>query len=289
MKNKYVTFGLLAAALYALSAPFSKLLLDYFSPTMMSSLLYLGAGLGMIIVTLFQKKRIDDKPFSKNDIPLLALMVTLDIVASILLMLGLKSAQAENVSLLSNFEIVATSLIAFLAFREKISNKLWLAVILITLSAVVLSIQDPTAFEFSAGSLCVVGAASCWGLENNIMRKLSSSDPYRIVITKSLGSGIGSLLISFVLHEMSFSWGYASLALLLGFVSFGLSVLFYVKAQKGLGAARTGALFAAAPFIGVIVSILVFWDLPSYMFFIALPIMVGGVLLAIKDSLKASN
>ena len=185
-------------------------------------------------------------------------MVALDIAAPIFLMYGLTKTTSANASLLNNFEIVATSLIALLIFKESISKRLWGAISLITISSIILSVEDISSFSFSFGSIFVLLACVCWGLENNCTRKLSVKDPLQIVIIKGFGSGIGSLLIAFTLGEKMNNIPYIIAALLLGFFAYGLSIFFYIYAQRDLGAARTSAYYAVAPFIGVALSLIVF-------------------------------
>lgn len=288
MKNEKsaILWALLAAALYALSTPFSKLLLQKIPPTLMASLLYLGAGLGMSVIALFRKKKNSfkkEQSLTVKELPSTAWMILLDILAPIFLLIGLLSTTPETVSLLNNFEIVATSLIALLAFNELIPGRLWLAIFLITLASVLLSVEDFSSLTFSKGSLLVLLAAVCWGLENNITRKLSVKDPMQVVILKGFGSGTGSLLISFYLGETTDHYPSILLALLLGFVAYGLSIYFYVYAQRYLGAAKTSAFYAVAPFIGAFLSLLIFHELPTSNFILALILMIMGTYLATAD------
>lgn len=278
-----ITWAILAAALYALNAPISKLLLASASPTMMAAFLYLGAGVGMLVVGAV-RRAVESTPserrLTRKDLPYAVGIIILDVAAPIFLMLGLSTTASANVSLLNNFEIVATSLIALLIFKEAISCRLWLAIGLITLSSVVLSIGDASSFQFSGGSLFVILACVCWGFENNCTRMMSESDPLEVVVIKGFGSGLGSLLIAFASGEKLPSPGLIPVILLLGFVSYGLSIFFYVYAQRGLGAALTSAFYAVAPFIGVILSLLIFRELPGPRFFVALAIMAVGTYFA---------
>ena len=157
-------------------------------------------------------------------------MVILDIAAPIFLMIGLSHTTAANVSLLNNFEIVATSIIALLIFKERIGKRLWIAISLITLSSILLSVEDSSSFSFSFGSLYVLAACVCWGLENNCTRCLSKSDPLEIVVIKGFGSGIGSVIIGLAVGEALPLWGDILKILLLGFVAYGLSIYCYVYA-----------------------------------------------------------
>ena len=284
--NKAVFYAILAAALYALNAPASKLLLQNVPPTMMAGFLYLGAGAGMAVMGLVRKRTghgRQEMRLKKKDLPYTLGMVVLDIAAPIFLMIGLKRTTAANASLLNNFEIVATSLIALLVFKERIGKRLWIAIGLITLSSILLSVEDAGSFQFSFGSLFVLAACVCWGMENNCTRCLSRSDPMEIVVIKGFGSGIGSVIIGLTVGESLPVWGDILKILLLGFVAYGLSIYFYVYAQRDLGAAKTSAYYAVAPFIGVLLSFLIFRELPGALFFIALGIMIAGTWMVNRD------
>ena len=284
--NKSIFYAFLAAALYALNAPLSKLLLQNAPPTMMAGFLYLGAGVGMALMGLARSKTGHGKKevhLTKKDLPYTVGMVVLDIAAPIFLMIGLNRTTAANASLLNNFEIVATSLIALLIFKEKIGMRLWIAIGLITISSILLSVEDTGSFQFSIGSLFVLLACVCWGMENNCTRNLSHSDPLEIVVIKGFGSGIGSILIGLVVGEALPIWSDILKNLLLGFVAYGLSIYFYVYAQRDLGAAKTSAYYAVAPFIGVLLSFVIFREIPGALFFIALAIMIAGTWMADKE------
>ena len=278
--------AVLAAALYALNAPVSKLLLQNAPPAMMAGFLYLGAGIGMAFMGLIRNRTghgLQEMDLTKKDLPFLLGMVLLDIAAPIFLMIGLTRTAAANASLLNNFEIAATSLIALLIFKEKIGKQLWLAIGLITLSSILLSVKDASSFQFSVGSLFVLAACVCWGLENNCTRCLSKSDPLEIVIIKGFGSGIGSVAIGLAIGETLPLWSDILKILLLGFVAYGLSIYFYVYAQRDLGAAKTSAYYAVAPFIGVLLSVVIFREMPGPLFFAALVIMIAGTWLLNRD------
>lgn len=288
-KKTAVLWAVLAAALYALNSPISKLLLGKIPPTIMAALLYLGAGIGLSIVRLVQRrmgKGQKEKPLTRKDLPYTIGMVVLDIAAPIFLMIGLTGTTAANASLLNNFEIVATSVIALCIFKETISKRLWGAIVLVTISSLVLSVEGISSFSFSFGSIFVLLACVCWGLENNCTRMISNKDPLQIVVIKGFGSGIGSFVIALVLGEHFSNWGYIVCALLLGFVAYGLSIFFYIYAQRYLGAAKTSAYYALAPFIGAALSLLIFREIPTISFVAALLIMIAGTYLASTDTNK---
>ena len=282
-KHLSIVWAILAAALYAVNAPVSKLLLRDATPAMMAAMLYLGAGIGMLLLGMArQRLKIgkNEQKLTRKDLPFAVGMIVLDIAAPICLMIGLTSTTSANASLLNNFEIVATSVIALLVFKEAIGKRLWLAIGLITLSSVILSVEDASSLHFSAGSLFVLLACVCWGFENNCTRMMSQSDPLEIVVLKGFGSGLGSLAIAFAVGEQLPPLRLILCALLLGFVSYGLSIFFYVYAQRKLGAAKTSAYYAISPFIGVLLSLLIFQEIPSLSFWAALLIMALGAYFA---------
>ena len=289
---KAIFFAILAAALYAISSPLSKLLLTEVPPTLMASFLYLGAGLGMSFIGFIKKisntQSIESK-LTKRELPFIIGMVALDIVAPIFLMVGLTLTSPANASLLNNFEIVATSLIALFFFKESISKRLWLAICLITLSSIILTLENISSFSFSFGSIFVLLACISWGIENNCTRKLSIKNPLEIVVIKGFGSGIGALLISLSLGELTTKVPYILGALILGFFAYGLSIFFYIYAQRDLGAAKTSAFYAIAPFIGVGLSLLIFKETPSTSFILALVIMIIGAYYASTEETIMDN
>lgn len=284
-----ITLAILAAFCYSVSSPLSKLILGYLSPTLMAGFLYLGAGVCMLIIfiirLIFKKNIKKEKTLTKKDIPYILGMVLLDIAAPILMMFGLERTTAANASLLNNFEIVITSLVALLLFKEKISVRLWLGIAAITLSCIILSFESVEAFQFSIGSLLILLASICWGFENNCTRKISSSDPLEIVLIKGLCSGTGSIIIGFCIGEridVSNIWSiFASLGI--GIVAYGLSIFFYIYAQRIIGAAKTSAYYAINPFVAVIFSLLLFMEVPQWQYWVALVIMILGAWLASSD------
>ena len=286
---KAIFFALLAAVLYAIGIPISKLLLDFAPPTMMAAFLYLGAGIGLFVLEgtkkLFGKAEPQGR-LTKKELPFTLAMIILDIIAPILLMFGVKLSFAANVSLINNFEIVATSVIALMVFREVISKRLWLSILLVTLSSFILTFEGEGAFRFNIGSLFVLGACLCWGWENNCTKMLSHKNAGEIVIIKGIFSGLGSLIVAFMLGESLPQVLYIILALILGFFAYGLSILFYIMAQKDLGAAKTSAFYSVSPFLGVAFGILLLGERPGLQFYIALAVMILGIVLMIKDTIK---
>lgn len=289
---KATVFAILAAALYAINVPLSKLLLEHAAPTMMAAFLYLGAGIGLFIFGQIQKasgRGASAEPLTKADLPYTVGMVVLDIIAPILLMLGIERTSSANVSLLNNFEIVATSLIALFIFKEVISKRTLLAIVLVTAASAILSFEGAGSFEFNTGSLLVLGAATCWGLENNCTKMISGKSSVQIVTIKGCFSGLGSLIVAFAVGESLPAIKYIAFILLLGFVAYGLSINFYIMAQKDLGAAKTSAYYSVAPFLGVGFSMALLGEAPGAQFYIALAIMALSTVIMVKDTLSTGE
>lgn len=284
--NKGILLAILAAALYAINSPFSKILLDYTPPTLMAGFLYVGAGLGMGAIALIRKRKsaaYTEEKLTKAELPHTIGMIVLDIAAPIFLLIGLDNTTAANASLLNNFEIVATAVVALAIFGEKITKRLWAGIFFVVLSCALLSFENISSLKFSTGSLLVLLAAVCWGFENNCTRKLSSKDPLQIVLLKGIFSGLGSIIIGLCIGERLTNLWCVFAVLDVGFVAYGLSIFFYVYAQRSLGAARTSAYYAVAPFIGTLLSLVIFREMPKVTYFISLAAMAVGAWLCSKD------
>ena len=285
-------FAILAAALYAVNVPLSKLLLNHVDTTMMASFLYLGAGAGLFLYGLFEKalgKGERQERLTKKELPYTVGMVVLDILAPIFLMLGIARTNSANASLLNNFEIVATSLIALLIFKEKISKLLWAAIILVVTASVILSFEGAGSFVFNEGSLFVLAASICWGMENNCTNKISHKSAVEIVVIKGCFSGLGSFIVALLIGETFPAFKWLVLVLLLGFVAYGLSINCYIRAQNSLGAAKTSAFYSVAPFLGVAFSMVLLGERPGVRFYVGFLLMVVSTVLMVKDTLREEN
>lgn len=279
--------AVVAALLYALSTPFLKLTLTVVEPVFLAGLLYLGAGVGMLMICMFTK---ESMPFAKKQYPYVIGMILLDVLAPILLLYGLRLSVAENAALLNNFEIVATSVFAFFIFKEKISIRLRYAIVIITLASILLSIENlQSSLSFSFGSVLIILATMVWGLENNFTRNLSDNSSIKITAIKGTFSGLSSILLAYFLNQMTWDVSLILLSMLLGFVSYGLSIMFYIYAQRSLGASKTSSFYALAPFLGAGISILIFNDTPRLNFYIALVLMIWGIVLITKDTLEGDQ
>lgn len=289
-KLQSIFFAVLAAVFYAVNVPFSKQLLQDVPPTFMASFLYFGAGIGVGIMYLFHwSNEQKEERLTKDNLPYTIGMVFLDIFAPIFLMLGVSIGSSANASLLGNFEIVATTLIALLIFKETVSKRLWTAILFITISSIILSFEGSGSFHFSLGSLFVLLATICWGMENNCTRKISEKSTYQIVTIKGLFCGLGSFVVASVVGETLPSARYIILAMLLGFVAYGLSIFLYIRAQRDLGAAKTSAYYAVAPFIGTFLAFVINGEQLSVAYLVGLFFMIIGTLFVVADTLVKNH
>jgi drug/metabolite transporter (DMT)-like permease len=257
--QRYAFFALAAAALFGASTPFAKLLLGEISPVVLAGLLYLGSGLGLALPWLAQgrSQHPREAPLAARDWTWLAgAIVSGGVVAPVLLLWGLAGSGAAETSLLLNFEGVITSLVAAVLFREAVGARVWLAALVMLAGGFVLA-YDPTApIAFSPQSLGVVGACFCWALDNNLTRKVAGADPVATAMAKGLTAGSFNLALGLALGGTFPAFGAAVGALTLGFLAYGVSLVLFIYALRHLGAARTGAHFSTAPFIGAALAVL---------------------------------
>jgi drug/metabolite transporter (DMT)-like permease len=283
--------ALLAALLFGISAPLSKLLLGEVEAVPLAGWLYLGSGCGSLLFLLWQHWRESGRPIearlTQKEIPALTGAIFAGgVAAPILLLIGLQRTPASSASLLLNFEAVGTTLLAVLLFHEAVDRRILWAVGLITLASILLSMNgnwNGSAFGFSVGALAILAACLLWGLDNNLTRTISAKDPLVIVTLKGLGAGGFSLLLSRILGMPSPRPGIILLAMLLGALSYGLSIRLFILALRELGSSRTSALFGTAPFAGSLLSLFLFHELPPVLFWVSIPVMLAGAWLMLSE------
>ena len=252
---------IISASLFGVSVPLAKLIIVDISPVALAGLLYLGAFIGLSLYALIRKTtKVYQKIASleKKDIPwLVGAILTGGILGPISLMTGLTLLSGFSASLLLNLEGLATVLIAVLVFKENTGKRLWIALTCMTIAGVLLT-WDPTQDKFTVtGPLLIIFAMICWGIDNNLTRNISDKNPIQITQIKSLVAGTTSLVVALSLGMKIPLDTTIVFALLLGSFSYGVSLVFFIKALKGLGASRTGTFFSFAPFIGALASIII--------------------------------
>jgi drug/metabolite transporter (DMT)-like permease len=251
--------GLASALLFGLGAPLSKLLLPTSQPLMLAALLYLGAGAAFLLAP----RRSDEAPLTRADAPALAGAVIAGAVLGPVLMLwGLSRVSGLAGSLLLNLEAPLTIALAVVAFGEHLSAREGLAAGLIVFGAALLGARGEWSGS-AAGAAAIALACACWALDNNLAARLSLKDPVQILRIKALCAGSVNLLLAFAIGQRLPPPGASAGALAVGGVSYGASLLLYLRAQRALGAARQGALFAVAPFAGAAASVALLGDRPA--------------------------
>jgi drug/metabolite transporter (DMT)-like permease len=288
MKTKAQIYGIIAAALFAASAPFSKLILNGMSPLQLAGVLYLGSGISLLIVKLIQKlshTATGSARLEKTDYPwLVGAVISGGILAPISLLFGLSITPAATASILLNFEAASTAFIAAIFFREQIGKRVIIALMFLTFASLILSFNSTGRFGISWGAILIIAACVFWGIDNNLTRNISSKDPLVIVIVKGIGAGTFSILLSILMKNPIPSATSILGGFVLGGFSYGISLILFILTLKDIGASRASALFASAPFIGAAISFILFWNLPSLNFLIAVPLMIFGTFLLFRES-----
>lgn len=280
--------ALLAAALFGASAPFAKLLLGEVEPVLLAGLLYLGSGLSAALLGWGQRVRAKgvtvEAGLARQEWPWLAGAVLAGgILAPIVLLFSLRETAAATASLLLNFEGLATTLIAVWFFREAISRKIAGAIGLIAAASIILSWNSQGEWGLSLGALGILLACVLWGLDNNFTRRISAKNPLTIVAVKGLVAGSFSLLLGLLLGNPLPGWLTVLGAMVLGSLSYGLSIMLFILAMREMGAARTSALFSTAPFIGAILSFLILREPLDMRFGLGFLVMVIGAYLLVGE------
>jgi drug/metabolite transporter (DMT)-like permease len=280
-----ILLALASAVLFGASTPFAKLLLGSVDPWLMAGLLYLGAGLGLAVVHLSRgalRLPAAEAPLRRTDVPWLAAVILAGgILGPLLLMLGLARVDATAASLLLNLEGLATMGIAWVVFRENVDRRLLLGAFAILAGAVLLSWQGRASFQWS--ELLIAGACLCWGVDNNLTRKLSSADPVQIAMLKGLVAGAVNLVLALWQGAVLPSAGLVAVVGLVGFLGYGVSLALFVLGLRYLGTARTGAYFSLAPFVGAVLAVVMLGEPLSVQLIVAGGLMAFGLWLHLAE------
>jgi drug/metabolite transporter (DMT)-like permease len=277
--------ALIAALLFGASTPFAKLLVGDIPPILLAGLLYLGSGLGLWLLRLARDRGLATPRLPAREWPwLLGAIASGGVLAPVLLMYGLTRTSAATASLLLNLEAVFTALLAWIVFHENAGRRVVLGIALIVAGGVLLA-WTPGAMVAGAarGAGAIALAALCWGLDNNLTRKVAASDALFIAATKGLGAGITNCALAAALGASLPSPRLIGAAMAVGLAGYGLSLVLYVLALRGLGSARTGAYFSTAPFLGAAVAMLAFHEPASAAFWLAALLMAAGVWLHLSE------
>ncbi len=286
--NKGIIFAIFAAVLFGVSTPFAKLLVGEIPPVMLAGLLYGGSGLGLLLWMGLRKAWRRDEAIAhltRKDISWLAgAVVTGGIAAPVLLMFGITMIPASDASLLLNLEGVLTALLAWFVFKENFDRRIFFGMLFIILAGALLSWQESQLAGIPWGGLLVVAACLCWGIDNNLTRKVSASDPLQIAAIKGSVAGIVNISIALIMGTAFPKISIIAQAAGVGLLGYGISLVLFVLALRNLGTARTGAYFSVAPFFGAAVSLLLLHENPTLLFWVAGGLMGAGIWLHLTEN-----
>jgi drug/metabolite transporter (DMT)-like permease len=275
--------ALAAAALFGASAPAGKALLAIVPPQLLAGLLYVGSGVGLAAYRVVRGSGAE-APLKGHDLAWLAGAITFGgVLGPLLLMIGLSHTPASGASLLLNLEGVFTALLAWFVFHENFDRRIALGMIAIAAGGLVLAWKGRASWGGLLGPLAIAGACFSWATDNNLTQKVSGGDPVQIAMLKGLAAGAVNTGIALTLGARLPSVAPLAGAVLVGFASYGVSLVLFVLALRHLGTARTGAYFSTAPFVGAALSLAIFRDRLTAGFVIAAALMGVGVWLHLSE------
>jgi drug/metabolite transporter (DMT)-like permease len=273
LRNPGVQAGIASALLFGAGTPLAKLLLGDVSPWLLAGLLYVGSGVGLGVYRL--ARRVPRVRLSRAElVPLAGAVFCGGIAGPVLLMFGLASVPASGASLLLNAEAVATAVLAWLLFRENVDRRVAIGMLAIVAGAVVLSISNGTQFGSLGPSLAILGACLCWGIDNNLTRKLALQDATWLAAVKGAVAGPVNLVLAFALGATLPPVLSIAAAMGVGLGAYGVSLVLFIVALRHLGTARAGAYFAVAPFFGTALAL----GLGEA---VSIPLLIAGVFMAL--------
>ena len=273
LRHRGVQVALASAILFGAGTPLAKLLLGDVSPWMLAGLLYCGSGLGLGAIRLVRRSpRVHLERHER--LPLAGAILFGGILGPLLLMLGLSHMPASGASLLLNAEGVATALLAWFVFGENVDRRIALGMLAIVGGAVVLSVPSSTSLTSPWPSLAILAACVCWGLDNNLTRKVALTDATWLAAVKGSVAGPVNLTLAFALGASLPAARSIAGALVVGFFAYGVSLVLFILAMRHLGTARAGAYFSVAPFFGAVLAIAL-GESPTW------PLAAAGALMAL--------
>jgi len=281
LKQPGVVAALAAALLFGAGTPLAKLLLEQISPWLLAGLLYLGSGLGMLVYRRVTAARPVQLPAAERRW-LAAAVLSGGVFGPVLLMIGLSGMPASGAALLLNAEGVFTALLAWFAFRENFDRRIAFGMAAILAGALILSWPAEASFAGALPALAILGACLSWAIDNNLTRKVSLTDASWIAAVKGLAAGTVNLLLALLLGAALPGSASIGAAMLVGFLSYGVSLALFVVALRHLGTARTGAYFSVAPFFGALLALALGEPL-------TLPLLVAAGLMALGIGLHLSE
>lgn len=273
LRHVGVQAGIASALLFGAGTPIAKLLLDGVSPWLLAGLLYSGSGLGLGLYRVI--RRLPRVRLSRGELlPLAGAIFFGGMLGPVLLMFGLSNMPASGASLLLNAEGVFTALLAWFVFRENFDRRIALGMLAIVAGAVVLSVPGGVSLGTLWPALAVLGACLCWGIDNNLTRKVALNDATWLAAIKGSVAGPVNLALAFLLGAQLPAAGNIAAAMVVGFFAYGVSLVLFIVAMRHVGTARAGAYFSVAPFFGAALALALGEA-------ITIPLVIAGLLMAL--------
>ena len=283
-KSGFFTSGpcaaILSAALFGLSPVLCKGLIGGMSPALLAGLLYLGSGIGLSLLIAIQRPGLLRElallsPLHRRKLCLAVLAG--GVIAPLCLTYGIKYGSAAEVTLLLNLETVATTLLAWLIFKEHVSRQVWIGKILIIVAAALVLLRPDGELTFSRSGVLVLLACLFWGIDNNLTRDVEELPATVLAAVKGFGAGIFTIVLALLFTPGSATPGQIGGALLIGALSYGASLVLFVGALRRIGSARTSTFFAVGPFIGTLAAVLILGEELPPASLVAATLMLAGV------------
>ncbi|HTI48583.1 MAG TPA: EamA family transporter [Casimicrobiaceae bacterium] len=282
-----IYYGLASAALFGVSTPLSKALVGAIAPLWLASILYIGAGVGLLVVLVVRRRYDALSPLALptgRDWMWVGSAIALGGIAGpVALMYGLTSTSGATATLLLNLEAVLTALVAWFVFHENFDRRIALGMAVIVLGAAILAASPAGAHSSPMGSTLVTVACLCWALDNNLTRRASASDPVLLASLKGLVAGTANAGLAWVLGTPMPTLLSAGAGAVVGFAGYGVSLVLFILALRHLGTARTSAYFSVGPFFGAIVALFMGQGALTWSFVVAAGLMALGVWLHVSE------
>mgnify|MGYP000884146082 CR=1 FL=1 len=280
-RTKYILILLMCAFTYAFSVPLLSLWGSSIPTFMSVTFMYFGATVAIFLIYIYKKlftKTFKNKPFEKKEKPMMLFIILADALSSIFLVYGLTLVSAETSSLLLSFQIVVVAVIAVIFLKEKLGLLGWIGLGLIVAGGISLSLNEH-GISFDVNAIFILVPCILWGVQTDMIKKISGQDPVKICLIKTTGSAFVDLIFACVMGEsIAVSNIPNSINILfLGFLTYGLAVCIMLVCQRHLGASVTSCYFGLSPFIGSIYSLFVFHTVPYFTFYIAAGLNVLGI------------
>ncbi len=282
-ENLGLTFALLSAFLYAFTIIIEKKYITFMDSYSILFYMYLGAGLGLFIIhkILNQKENPKTEKITRKEVPKIILIVVCELLASFFIIEALKQTSASLVSLLSISEIVMTSIIAYLFFKDPMNKSEIIAIILVLTGSFILNFKGGILDNIQLSSIYVIVACFCWGLANNITASISNKEPTLFTAIKCTAVALMYLILIVSTGELIFN---NLILIFYGFFSYGLGILFYAVSTKYLKASKATLVFSFSPVFSILLSVLFYKDTITLTFLVSAILMITGILYMNKDT-----